>query len=322
MGGTEGPIPLPALIGPTAVGKTALSLELAERLNAEILSVDSRQVYRHLDVGTDKISPEIRAVIPHHLIDVADPDEVFSAADFVRLATEAIRRIRRRGRVPLLVGGTPFYYRALEGKVLSEDLPRDPALREELEREALREGDSVLFERLVRIDPATAARLHPNDRRRVVRALELARLLGEPPSKTFARRERMGGTFDILYLGLTRGRETLRETIARRVRSQFESGYPEEVLRLLSWGYAPELPALSGFGYRELVLWAQGLMTLEEAIAGDIRSTILFSRRQMTWFRKFSPVLWYDLDEAAPDSVRDAFVGVANRHLERGSSRH
>jgi tRNA dimethylallyltransferase len=313
------PIPLLALIGPTAVGKTALSLELAEELGAEVISVDSRQVYRLLDVGTDKIDPETRRRIPHHLIDLVDPDQIFTAADFARLAGEAIGRIRRRGRVPLLVGGTPFYYRALAGGVLSEDLPSDPALRRSLEEEGRADG-AALHGKLRGLDPVSAERLHPGDLRRVARALEISLLSGEAASSLFARRKRMGGNYDLLFLGLNRDREALREAIALRVRKQFSSGYPEEVRRLLSWGYAPDLPSLSGFGYRELVAWAMGKMSLEEAQEGDIAATRAFSRRQMTWFRKFDPVLWYDLDRVSAQEVLAALLVVARRHLERGSS--
>ena len=150
-----------ALIGPTAVGKTAISLPLAEALGAEIISVDSRQVYRYLDVGADKISPEVRRRIPHHLIDVVDPDEPFSAADFVARTTDAVERIRRRGRIPLLVGGTPFYYAALAERTLTPDLPRDWNLRAHLEEEAQKEGREALYRRLAERDPDYAGRIHP-----------------------------------------------------------------------------------------------------------------------------------------------------------------
>ena len=175
-------IPVLAVIGPTAVGKTAYSLDLARALNAEVISVDSRQVYRYMDVGTDKISLEIRREIPHHMIDVADPDEIFTAADFVARAKDCVRRIRARGRTPLFVGGTPFYYQALFGGLLSIDVPTDEALRAGL----CAQSGEELFARLREADPESAARLHPNDKFRVARALEIFMISGRKASELYA----------------------------------------------------------------------------------------------------------------------------------------
>ena len=300
---TDPKAPLLALIGPTAVGKTELSLSLAEALGAEILSVDSRQVYRYLDVGTDKVSPQTRRRVIHHGIDVADPDEPFTAAEFVDLARGAVQRIRARGRVPLLVGGTPFYYKALEGGLLSEALPGDWEVRRTLEAEALERGREALHRELAAQDPESAARIHPRDLQRLVRALEILRCSGKTPSWWYAQGKTLGGEFSLTYVGLLRPREELRRRIEERVRQQFAQGYPEEVRWLLDQGYDPRLPSLQGFGYRELVAWCRGEQTLEEAAQGDIRSTKAFSRRQMTWFRRFTPCVWYDLTESAPEQV-------------------
>ncbi|MDR3254058.1 MAG: tRNA (adenosine(37)-N6)-dimethylallyltransferase MiaA [Synergistaceae bacterium] len=291
-----------AIIGPTAVGKTRAGFELAKRLGAEIISVDSRQVYRYLDVGTDKISIEDRKIVPHYLIDVADPDEVFTAADFVMQAEAAIRRVYARGRIPILVGGTPFYYKALAGGVLSKSLPRDESIRVELEEEGDLRGTSTLHERLSIIDPASAARIHPNDRVRIVRALEIHALTGQSATELYAASEKMGSS-RIFYFGFNSPRTLLYERISRRVSEQFSSGYPEEVMRLLDNGYSRDLPALSGFGYRELVLFLDGQMTFDEALQGDIKSTKAFARRQMTWFKQFSPVIWYDLSANSFEST-------------------
>ncbi len=309
-------IPLAAIIGPTAVGKTKFSLELASRLNAEIISVDSRQVYRYLDVGTDKVSAEVRREIPHHLIDVVDPDQVFSAADFAGQASDAIARIRKRGKVPLLIGGTPFYYKALCG-VLSEDLPSDTGVRAQLQREVEAKGSAALHEELTLLDSESAAKIHPNDHVRVIRALEIRRITGKPAAWWYRNTAKIGPDHNILYIGLIRKRENLYKNIAARVREQFSGGYPEEVRWLLDQGYSHRLPALQGFGYRELVQYHEGKCTLEEALEGDIRSTKVFSRRQMTWFRHFEPALWYDLDDI---EVSDALEDVLPRcvvHLER-----
>lgn len=312
--------PLLALIGPTAVGKTALSLLLAETLGAEVVSVDSRQVYRSLDVGADKISSEIRRRIPHHLIDVADPDQPFSAADFVIQATDAVDRIRRRGRVPLLVGGTPFYYAALAEGSLTPDLPRNWELRARLEAEAAREGKEVLYWRLAERDAEYAGRIHPHDLRRVVRGLEIMELSGKTPSQIYREGGRGEKPFTLSYVGLTRPREELYQTISRRATAQFASGFPEEVRMLLDRGYDPRCPALQGFGYRELVRYHQGLCSLEDALEGDIAATKAFSRRQMTWFRKFTPVLWYDLSAESEERILKQTVDFSRQLLEDGAT--
>ena len=309
-------IPVVAIIGPTAVGKTALSLELAERLNAEVVSVDSRQVYRYMDVGTDKISLSERRSVLHHLIDVADPDEIFSVALFVRLAQEAVARIRARGRIPLFVGGTPFYYNALFNASMTAGLPEDRETRARFEKLAETEGAEALHKMLKETDPETADKLHPNDVRRVSRALELNALTGMPPSQLYSFREKTRSNMDVLYIGLNRPRAELYENIDSRVRRQFSSGYPEEVERLLKNGFDERFPSMQGFGYKELAAWRRGTMGLDEALEGDIRRTKAFCRRQMTWFNKFSPALWYDVSELSTSELLAAVVEPAKAHLK------
>ena len=313
-------IPIIAIIGPTAVGKTMFSLELARKLNAEVISVDSRQVYRYLDVGTDKIDREIRQEIIHHLIDVVDPDQVFSAADFASQAANAAERIILRGRVPLLIGGTPFYYKALLGS-LSEDLPKDENIRRELEIEADSEGLTSLHTVLSEVDPVAAAKIHPNDPVRIMRALEIYRITGKSATWWYEHQKRISSPYDILYLGLIRDRANLYTSIERRVKVQFASGYPEEVEWLLLHGYSPKLPALQGFGYRELVEYLQGKCSFEDAINGDIRSTKAFSRRQMTWFKHFEPSTWYDFDTTTLNDVLKDALDKCLKHLETGGQK-
>lgn len=308
-------MPVIAIIGPTAVGKTEFSLSLAKELNAEVISVDSRQVYRYLDVGTDKVSREIRREVVHHLIDVADPDEVYSAADFAEDAKAAVRRIRRRGRIPLFIGGTPFYYRALEG-MLSEELPKDEAVRAALEEEIRCAGLPELRAELEAADPDAAAKIHPNDPVRTMRALEVYRITGRSITWHYRNQKKLDSPYSFFYIGLTRLRANLFTNIERRVKEQFASGYPEEVEWLLSNGYSPSLPALQGFGYRELVQYIRGECSLYQAIEGDIRSTKAFSRRQMTWFQHFSPSRWYDFDEISRSEALKSALDEAKRHLE------
>ncbi|MDR1966656.1 MAG: tRNA (adenosine(37)-N6)-dimethylallyltransferase MiaA [Synergistaceae bacterium] len=294
--------PIFAIVGPTAAGKTRAAFELAARVGGEIISVDSRQVYRHMDVGTDKISRAEMKIVPHHLIDVADPDEAFTAADFVRLASAAASRIAARGKAPILAGGSPMYYKALEGKMLTDMLPRDDAVRARLEGEAKTRGVLALHGELAEVDPISASRIHPNDKFRILRALELFRLTGKSATSLYAEGGKIGG-MNVFYFGVSLPRERLYEKIALRVESQFRSGYPEEVKWLLDNGYSPELPSMRGFGYRELAEFLCGRATLEGAMEGDIRSTKAFSRRQMTWFKQFYPILWYDLSEITLDKA-------------------
>ena len=312
----EKKIPVIAIIGPTAVGKTEFSLELAARLNAEIISVDSRQVYRYLDVGTDKVSPEIRKKILHHLIDVADPDQIYSAADFASQSSDAICRIRKRDRVPLLIGGTAFYYKALCG-TLSEDLPKDPAVREELGEEIGARGLSELHSDLIALDPTAGEKIHCNDAVRIIRALEIYRITGKTPSWWYENQVKIDSATDIFYIGLIRERANLYKKIAERVRTQFSNGYPEEVEWLLAQGYSPKLPAMQGFGYKELVGYVQGKCSYEEAIEGDIRATKAFSRKQMTWFKHFEPAIWYDFDKYEMSKALEDVLPHCIRHLEQ-----
>ncbi|HCA40329.1 MAG TPA: tRNA (adenosine(37)-N6)-dimethylallyltransferase MiaA [Aminobacterium sp.] len=313
------PHQLIAIIGPTAVGKTQLSLYLAERLNAEIISVDSRQVYRYMDVGTDKVSPEIQRHILHHLLNVVDPDEIFSAADFVERSMSCIKRIATRGHVPLFVGGTPFYYQALFEGVLTQDLPRDRDVTDELEMFAQQQGNSALHAKLADVDPVRASQLHENDVRRVSRALEIYTLTGKTATWWYSQGKERGAQFCPLYIGLNRPRPLLFQTIEKRVREQFSTGFVEEVEWLLAHGFDERFPSMQGFGYKEIVEYLRGSITKEEAIEGDISATKKFSRRQMTWFKKFSPTLWYDISDRNIESLSSEVYDAYLRHLERGN---
>lgn len=314
-------MPLLAVVGPTAVGKTAVSLLLAERLGAEIISVDSRQVYRYLDIGADKISPDIRRRIIHHMIDVADPDQVFSAADFVSGCEDAVERIHARGRIPLFAGGTPFYFHALFGGALSEELPKSMELRKELEEIASAQGAGALHCMLRSADPESAERLHENDVRRVVRALEICRLTGGTVGEAWRKRRKMGPSpkYDVLYIGLKRERRFLFESIERRVREQFASGFVEEVEWLLANGFDERFPSMQGFGYKDILEYLRGKCSREEAAEQDIRQTKAFSRRQMTWFGKFSPILWYDTVDCSMTELADAIERDVRHHSGRWS---
>lgn len=313
-------IPVISIIGPTAVGKTQLSLSIARDLDAEIISVDSRQVYRYLDIGTDKASREDRRSVIHHLIDIADPDEVFTVMDFIEKTKAAAERIVRRGKKVLFVGGTPFYYKSLFDGTIHSDLPTDPEVRSIIEERLHKTGKNELFNELSRVDPVTASRLHPNDTRRVVRSLEIFELTGRIASWWYEKENQPSSLFNNLYIGLERPRSQLYERISQRVREQFSKGYVEEVKWLLDNSFKEDSPSLQGFGYREIVSYLKGNISFEEAILSDIKATKTFSRRQMTWFRKFYPIMWYDTSVIPPGDLHDQVISMCKAHYEEASA--
>ncbi len=288
--------PLIAIVGPTAVGKTEVGIRLAERLGGEIISVDSGAVYRGLDIGTAKPTPEERARVRFHLIDIADPDEVFTASKFRNLALEAIRDIQARGKRVLLVGGTGLYLRVLLHGFSLAPPPSDPSLRANLMEQAKALGAPALHQRLMQIDPTAGARIHPNDTVRIVRALEVYQMTGVPLSQWQARAD---SEIPTLKFGLTMPREKLYQRIDARVDQMLAQGMLQEVQNLLQSGYNIDLPALKGLGYRHLIACLQGTVSLEEAIQLWKRDTRRFAKRQMTWFRKEPGIHWIEVDDSA-----------------------
>ena len=294
--------PLLVIAGPTGVGKTAAAVALAARTPIEIVSADSRQVYRGMDVGTAKPTRQERAAVPHHLIDVADPDDRYHAARFAREARGAIDAIRSRGRLPVVVGGTGLYIRALV-RGLDPAPPADPILRREL-YELAATGSGALHARLAREAPALAHGLHPNDHVRIVRALELVR--AGAPVGTAQRRWRDGPEVkdEILYVGLTLPREVLAERLRSRAASMIARGLRREVEALLARGYDPSLPAMQGIGYREMVLVLRGEIDEAEALRRMQRDTVRYAKRQWTWFAREHDVQWLDVSLCGgPDGV-------------------
>lgn len=290
-----------AIVGPTAVGKTAISLQLARELGGEIVSADSRQIYRGLDVGTDKASPAQQAEVPHHLLDVMAPDQVLTLAEYQRAAYTAIEDIYARGRLPLLVGGTGLYVRAvLDGLGIPEVSP-DAALRAELEAYAARHGALALHARLAALDPVAAGRIDHRNVRRVVRGLEVCLVTGQPIS---ALQAAAPPPYRILRIGLTRPRGALYARIDRRVDEMLARGLLAETQRLLEAGYAPQLPALTGLGYRQMIQYLQGELSYDAAIAAIKQQTRRFVRQQYTWFRLDDPrFMWFDLEEVGVGEI-------------------
>ncbi len=289
------PPPLLILVGPTAVGKTELSLRLAEAIGGEIVSADSRLLYRGMDIGTAKPTPAERARVPHHLIDVADPDDVWTVARFQDAAYAAIDAIHARGRVPLLVGGTGQYiWAAVEGWQVPRVPPR-PGLRAALERWGEAIGPEALHRRLAVLDPEAAARILPSNLRRTVRALEVIFTTG----RRFSEQQRkQPPPYDILILGLTRPRPELHARIDARIEAMLAAGWLDEVRRLLEAGYSPDLPAMSGIGYAELAAHLRGEISLEEAVHRIQQRTRRFVRRQANWFKANDPrIHWFPAGE-------------------------
>lgn len=309
-----------ALVGPTAVGKTAISLEMAKRYGCEIISGDSMQVYRGMNIGTAKASAAELSTVPHHLIDIRDPSESFSVSDFQQLAKEAIDAIHARGRIPFLVGGTGLYVKSVCYAYDFSDSGADEAFRQEMERYAEEYGVNALHEKLREADPASAERLHPNDTRRVVRALEIARLTGQTLSEQLALQNQTS-PYDLHLIGLTMDRAKLYARIEARIDLMLEQGLIEEVQGLLDAGMDASMTAMQGLGYKEIVQYLLGTCTLDEATALLKRDTRRFAKRQLSWFRQMKDIQWVDVTEQGKLSehlhaINDILAGKIVVHTE------
>ena len=288
--------PLIVLTGPTAVGKTALSIELARALNGEIISADSMQVYRCMDIGSAKVTPEEMQGIRHYLIDELDPSAEFNVVRFKQMAKKALEEIYSRGKLPIVAGGTGFYIQALLKDVDFTETCEDPALREELENLAKERGVEYLHGLLERADPAAASSIHANNVKRVIRALEFNRLTGEQISRHNAEESRRESPYNYLYFVLTMDRARLYERIERRVDAMMAAGLLEEVEMLKQIGCHRQMVSMQGLGYKELLSFLDGDCTLEEAVSVIKRDTRHFAKRQLTWFRREEDVIWIDKD--------------------------
>jgi tRNA dimethylallyltransferase len=298
-------LPLILLVGPTAVGKTEVAIQLAERIDGEIVSADSRLFYRGMDIGTAKPSPAQRARLPHHLIDIADPDEILSLAVFQKLATDAIADIHSRGRLPLLVGGTGQYVRAVTEGWRPPEVKPDEGLRAELEAEREEKGNDFLHERLRSLDPEAAAGIDPRNVRRTIRALEV---ILTTKGKFSEQRRKGDSAYRLITVGLTRPRAELYARIDARIESMFEAGLLDEVRGLLAKGYSPALPTMSAIGYRECVGVIEGRLTAEQARVEMRRLTRIFVRRQANWFKESDrSIKWF--------TVGDGVVPAIEGHL-------
>lgn len=288
--------PLICIVGPTAVGKTEIAIQLAQHLDAEIVSLDSRQIYRGMDIGTAKPTPEQQRAVPHHLIDCVDVDQTFSVAEYQRLADTAIAEIRGREKRAMAVGGAGLYFRGIiDG--LFDGPGADAEIRAKLQREVDEHGNVALHERLRRCDPETANRVHPNNLVRVIRALEIYELTGKPISALQQQWKMNEPRYPFRAFGLNMPRETLYQRIEERVDRMVEAGLIEEVKGLLDQGCPRNCVAMQSFGYKELIDYLDRNRTLDEAIALLKQNTRRFAKRQLTWFRNDPRIEWLDTSQ-------------------------
>ncbi len=293
--------PLVAILGPTGSGKSELALALAERFPGEIVNFDSIQVYRHFRIGAAKLTEAQRRGVAHHLIDILEPDELFTAGEFARLAAGTVREVRDRGRLPILAGGTGFYLRALLDGLFAGPT-RDEALRRRLEFRS----PERLHRLLARLDPASASRIHPNDVHKMVRALEVSIQARRPMTELFGQGRQALEGFRILKIGLLPGRQALYERLDRRAEQMFRSGLLDEVRQILARGWSPAVKPFESLGYRQALRHLRGELDLREAILDAQRQTRRFAKRQVTWFRREKDVAWLEGFGDDPEIQRQA----------------
>jgi len=308
------PIPILVITGQTAGGKERLAVAVAEAVGGEIVSADSMKVYRGMDIGTAKATADLRRSVPHHLLDVADPCETFSTALWVRMADAALADIHARGRTPIVSGGTPLYLKALlEG--MFEGPAADAAIRDRLKSEAELRGTPELHERLAKIDPAAAARIHPNDLRRIVRALEIWELTGTPISELQSQWGSRRPRYRPLVVALRRDREDLTRRIQDRVARMIDAGLVEEVRSLVARPGGLARGPRQAVGYAEVLEFLDGRATWEETVAAIVAHTRQFARRQTTWISRFEGVVWLDVaPEIASESLAPRVVELWREH--------
>lgn len=305
--------PLIVLTGPTAVGKTALSIELARAVGGEILSADSMQVYRGMDIGSAKIRPQEMQGVPHHLIDVLDPSQEFNVVVFQKLCRQAMEGIYVRGHIPILTGGTGFYIQAVLRDIDFTENEDNTEYRGQLEQLAAREGPQVLHEMLRAVDPASAEAIHAHNVKRMIRALEFYHLTGEKISEHNEREAERTSPYRYCYFVLNDDRERLYQRIEERVDRMLEEGLVEEVRRLMEQGCRRDMVSMQGLGYKEILDYLAGEITLEEAVRRIKQGTRHFAKRQLTWFRREKDVIWLNKPDYGYDEQK--ILAAIGRHL-------
>lgn len=301
---TEKKKPLIILTGPTAVGKTALSVKLAKVINGSIISADSMQVYRGMDIGSAKVTKEEMGGIKHYLIDVLEPDEEFHVVRFQQMAKEAMAEIYQEGKIPILTGGTGFYIQSVLYDIDFTSQQEDIAYRERLEQLAKEQGNEVLHAMLQEVDPVSAEKIHANNVKRVIRALEFYEKTGTPISEHNEKEAAKESPYVFCYFVLNDDRQRLYDRIELRIDQMLEQGLVDEVRKLKEKGYHKEMVSMQGLGYKEILAWLDGEISYEEAVYILKRDTRHFAKRQLTWFRREKDVIWVDKDKFNYDDDR------------------
>ena len=286
------PHPLLVILGATASGKTALSVKIAQKYNGEILSADSRQIYKHLDISTEKITSQEMQDVKHYMIDIVEPDEIYTMGQYKRDAMRIIEDIQRRKRLPMIVGGTGLYIKSIVENYNVPEIEPQWELRKKWQKEAEKNGEEFLHQKLAQVDPEAAAKIHPRNLRYVIRALEIHHMTGK--KKTDQKKE---SKYSTLMLGIEWPREELYDRINKRVESQIERGLLQEIQKVMEKGYAPTLPSMTAIGCKELLPYFKGKMNLEEAKEIVRCNTRGYARRQLTWFRKEKEIVWLKSEE-------------------------
>lgn len=302
--------PLVILVGPTAVGKTAASIGLAKALNGEIISGDSMQIFKGLDIGTAKISQSEMDGVVHHLIDIKEPWESFSAAEFKRLADEAIADIHSRGKLPIIVGGTGFYINSVLYEYHFGEAETDEAYRAQLQQYLELHGNEALWQLLLEKDPVSAERLHSNDTKRVMRALEVLHVTGTPASERQNTVDRQTMRYDAVYIALNLSREILYQRINHRVEQMMAEGLEQEVRNALAQGVPQDALSMTSLGYRQMIQYFNGEISLERAVELIQRDTRHFAKRQLTWFRHDPNIQWVDKDGKTDAQIQQELLKV------------
>lgn len=304
--------PLIILTGPTAVGKTNLSVALAQKIGGEIISADSMQVYRHMDIGSAKILPGQMGGIPHHLIDIMEPSQEFNVVSFQRLAKQAMQEIYANGHIPIVAGGTGFYIQALVYDVDFTESDEDAGFRKQLEEIARSQGNGVLYERLRQIDPESCGVIHANNVKRVIRAIEFYEKTGQKISEHNKNQRQNRSPYRFAYFVLNEERQKLYDKIDARVDEMIRRGLVEEVRRLADMGCTGGMVSMQGLGYKEILAYLNGACTLDEAVYLIKKNTRHFAKRQLTWFRRERETIWLDKEEQdhGEDAVLDRIIEI------------
>jgi len=283
------------IVGPTGIGKTFLSKLIAEKADVEIVSADSRQIYRYMDIGTAKPEAEFRKQVPHHFIDICDPDDYYSAGMFGKEARSSIDQIFKKGKIPLVVGGSGFYIKALVDGIFELDA-KDETVRQQLEEQLKNEGLPKLYKELQSVDPEYAAKISLNDRQRILRSLEVFRITGKPFSY-FHQQKPEPAAFKPVFWGLTMERQALYQRINQRVDEMLSLGLVDEVKMLLEKGYSPKLNSLNTVGYKEVIAYLQNQLTFAEMVEQIKRNSRRYAKRQLTWFRADERIQWFNVEK-------------------------